>query len=165
MLTDSGTVAVSDPAVPVMVAVADAGAAELLAVRVSVLLPPAGLGERDEVTPLGRPLTAKFTGLANPFCGTTMTTEFAELPGLRLTLPGAAAREKFWAFTVSAIVVEALRLPDVPVIVTTAFPGVAALLAVNVSVLLAVVGFGEKATVTPLGSPDAASVTDPANPY
>ena len=57
------------------------------------------------------------------------------------------------------------RLPDVPVTVTVDCPMVAALLAVNVSVLLPVVGFGVKDAVTPLGRPDTARVTLPANPY
>ncbi len=58
-----------------------------------------------------------------------------------------------------------VRLPDVPVIVIVAVPGVAAALAVNVSVLDVVVGFGLKAAVTPLGRPDAARLTLPLNPF
>ena len=41
---------------------------------------------------------------------------------------------------------------------------VAVLLAVSVSVLVPVVGFGLSTAVTPLGKPDAASVTLPLNP-
>ncbi len=44
-------------------------------------------------------------------------------------------------------------------------PGTAAALAVNVSVLVDVVGFGLKAAVTPLGRPDAARLTLPLNPF
>ena len=44
-------------------------------------------------------------------------------------------------------------------------PTAAELLAVRVSVLAPVVGFGEKDAVTPLGRPDAESVTLPANPF
>ena len=68
------------------------------------------------------------------------------------------------AFTVSAIVVVAVRLPEVPVIVTVDVPVVAVLLAVNVNTLVPVVGFVPNAAVTPLGRPDAASVTLPVNP-
>src|SRR5271170_870408 len=68
------------------------------------------------------------------------------------------------AFTVSAMVVVAIRLPDVPAIVTVALPIVAVLLAVRVNVLVVVVGFGLKPAVTPLGRPDAARVTLPENP-
>ena len=49
--------------------------------------------------------------------------------------------------------------------VTFAVPTEAELLAVKVSVLLAVAGFDEKEAVTPLGSPEAARLTLPANPF
>src|SRR5580692_5601590 len=66
--------------------------------------------------------------------------------------------------TVSAIVVLAVVLPDVPVMVTVAAPVVAVLVAVSVSTLLPVVGFVPNVAVTPLGRPEAASVTLPVNP-
>jgi hypothetical protein len=64
-------------------------------------------------------------------------------------------------------VVVSVRLPEVPVIVTvTGPPTVAVPEAVRVSTLvLAVVGLGLKLAVTPLGSPVAASVTPPVNPF
>lgn len=65
---------------------------------------------------------------------------------------------------VTESVVVAVRLPEVPVIVTVAVPGEAELLAVRVSTLLPVVGFVAKEAVTPEGSPEAASVTLPVNP-
>jgi hypothetical protein len=68
------------------------------------------------------------------------------------------------ALTVSAMVVVAVVLPEVPLMVTVAAPVVAVLLAVSVSTLLPVVGLVPKAAVTPLGRPDAASVTLPLNP-
>jgi hypothetical protein len=49
--------------------------------------------------------------------------------------------------------------------VTVAGPSVAALLAVSVSTLVPVVGFGMKDAVTPLGNPGAVSVTLPVNPF
>lgn len=67
------------------------------------------------------------------------------------------------AVTVSAIVVVALRLPEVPVIVTVEVPAVAVLPAVRVSTLVEVVGLVAKAAVTPAGSPVAERVTLPAN--
>ena len=67
-------------------------------------------------------------------------------------------------FTVSAIVVVAVKLPDVPVIVAVAEPVVAEMLAVSVSVLVLVVGFVLNDAVTPLGRPEAARVTLPVNP-
>jgi len=57
-----------------------------------------------------------------------------------------------------------LRAPDFPVIVTTLVPCVAPLVAVNVMVLPVLVGFAEKAAVTPFGRPDAESVTLPVKP-
>ena len=63
------------------------------------------------------------------------------------------------------MVVVAVVLPEVPLMVTVAAPVVAVLLAVSVSTLLPVVGLVPKAAVTPLGRPDAASVTLPLNPF
>jgi len=68
-------------------------------------------------------------------------------------------------FTVKSIEVKAVREPLVPVIVTVADPRLAVLLAVSVNTLVPVVGFGLKDAVTPLGNPEAARVTLPANPY
>ena len=67
--------------------------------------------------------------------------------------------------TLSAIVVDADRLPEVPVIVTVAGPVAAVLLAVNVSRLLPAAGFGLNKAVTPLGRLDALRATLPVNPY
>jgi hypothetical protein len=69
------------------------------------------------------------------------------------------------AVTVSPTVVEFVKLPHVPVTVTVAGPGVATLLAISVSVLEPVVGFGLNDAVTPLGSPDADKVTPLLKPF
>jgi hypothetical protein len=66
---------------------------------------------------------------------------------------------------VKAIVVLAVRLPEVPLIVTVAVPLAAVPLAVSVSTLAPVVGLVPNAAVTPLGRPDAANVTPPVNPF
>lgn len=63
--------------------------------------------------------------------------------------------------TFSVKVVVAVVLPEVPVTVTVDEPVVAVLVAVSVRTLLPVVGFVPHAAVTPLGNPDAASVTFP----
>ena len=68
-------------------------------------------------------------------------------------------------FTVRLIVVVAVKLPEVPVIVTVAVPAGADALAVRVSVLLLVAGLGLNAAVTPVGTPEAVSVTFPAKPF
>lgn len=65
---------------------------------------------------------------------------------------------------VSAMVVFAVKEPDTPVMVTVARPTVAVLLAVSVSRLVALAGLVAKAAVTPLGRPEAESVTAPVNP-
>jgi hypothetical protein len=79
---------------------------------------------------------------------------------------GVALRVKLGGgLTVSVTVVVAVNVPEVPVIVTVAAPVAAELLAVSVSTLLPVVGLVAKAAVTPLGSPEAASVTLPVNPF
>ena len=68
--------------------------------------------------------------------------------------------------TVNASGVVAVRAPEVPVIVTTAVPVAAELLAVSVNVLEpGEAGFGAKDAVTPLGRPDAVRLTLPVNPY
>lgn len=61
------------PDVPVIVRVDVPGAAELLAVKVSVLLPVAGLGEKEAVTPLGSPETERSTLPLKPYCGLMYT--------------------------------------------------------------------------------------------
>jgi hypothetical protein len=68
-------------------------------------------------------------------------------------------------FTVREIVVVFVKLPDVPVTVTEAVPMVAVLLAVSVSVLAGVAGFGLNKAVTPLGRPDADKVTLSPKPF
>jgi len=88
-------------------------------------------------------------------------------PWVTVTEVGEAAMVKVGvagALTVRATVVVAVRLPEVPVIVTVADPVAAVLLAVSVSTLVPVVGLVPNAAVTPLGRPDAANVTLPENP-
>src|ERR1035438_2756053 len=79
---------------------------------------------------------------------------------------GEADRLKFPSgLTVSVIVVVALRLPEVPVMVTVAVPVFAVWLAVKVTTLDEAAGFPLKDAVTPFGSPEAARVTFPENPF
>ena len=67
--------------------------------------------------------------------------------------------------TVKLTVVVAVRLPEVPVMVTVAVPGAAEPLAVSVKTLVVEVLVGLKEAVTPLGSPEAAKETLPVNPF
>jgi len=68
---------------------------------------------------------------------------------------------------VRAKLVDTVRAPDFPVMVTLYCPTGAELLAISVSVLSnpAMVGLGEKDAVTPLGRPVAERVTLPVNPF
>ena len=95
----------------------------------------------------------------------TVMVSVALLPRVTVTLEDAGARPMLGgALTVSAMVVEAVKVAEVPVIVTVAAPGVAVLPAVRVRTLVPVVGLGPKLAVTPVGRPVAASVTLPVNP-
>lgn len=73
------------------------------------------------------------------------------------------------ATTVSVRVVVLVRLPEalleVPVIVTTVVPVVAALPAARVRVLLPVVLVGLNVAFTPVGNPEADKLTLPVNPF
>ena len=124
---------VREPEVPVTVALYGPGVAVLLAVRVSVLLPLVGLGARDAVTPLGRPVTERFTLPVNPYCELTETYPVEELPWPTDTLPAESV--KLGAETDKLRVVLAVREPEIPVIVRVVEPTWAVLAAVSVSVL------------------------------
>jgi len=125
------------------------------------------LVENAAVTPLGRPEALNVVAELNPPVLVMVIVLVPLAPCVTVTEVGDAAMVKFGVaveFTVSASVVVAVKLPEVPVIVTVADPVVAALLAVSVSTLVPVVGFVPNAAVTPLGRPDAAKVTLPVNP-
>jgi hypothetical protein len=58
-----------------------------------------------------------------------------------------------------------VRLPEVPVMVTVAVPGVAVLLAASVSVLVLVVEAELNEAVTPVGTPEADKATLPLKAF
>jgi hypothetical protein len=155
-----------------MVAVPTVALEEAVSVSVEVALPFAGgvteFVENVAVTPEGRPLALSVVAELNPFWLAMVIVLVPLAPCAILTDVGDAAIVKFAvavALTVSAIEVDAVKLPEVPVIVTVDVPVVAVALAVNVSTLDPVVGLVPTAAVTPLGNPDAASVTLPVNPF
>src|SRR5580658_2055387 len=165
----------SEPDVPVTVTVAVPMVAlpEAVSVRLAVALPFAagvtGFFENLDVTPVGRPVTLSVVAelklfwlvmvmVLLPLLSRSTVREVGEAPMVKFADPAAA-------LTVRAIVVVAVRLPEVPVTVTVAVPVAAVALAVSVSTLVPVVGFVPNTAVTPLGRPDAASVTLPANPF
>jgi hypothetical protein len=155
----------------VTVAVPTVALEEAVSVRTDVALPLAGgvtgLVANAAVTPLGRPDALNVVAELNPPVLVMVIVLVPLAPCVTVTEAGDAATVKFGVaveFTVSASVVVAVKLPEVPVIVTVAEPVVAVLLAVSVSTLVPVVGFVPNAAVTPLGRPDAARVTLPVNP-
>jgi hypothetical protein len=158
---------VKAPEVPVMVTVVGPPVvAEVLAVRVSTLVPVVGFVAKPAVTPLGRPDAARVTLPVKPLVGWTVIVLVLLPPWVMLKVLGAADSVKFGAaVTVRAMVVVSVKAPEVPVMVTVVGPPVVAkALAVRVSKLLPVVGFVAKPAVTPLGRPDAARETLPEKP-
>ncbi|MFZ0808530.1 MAG: hypothetical protein WAN03_20220, partial [Candidatus Sulfotelmatobacter sp.] len=156
----------------VTVAVPTVALEEAVRVRVEFALPLAGgvtgLVENVAVTPLGKPLALSVVAELNPPVLVTVIVLVPLLPCVAVTEVGEAETLKFGVtdeFTVRARVVFAVKLPEVPVIVTVAFPVVAVLLAVSVITLDPVVGFVPNVAVTPLGKPDAARLTLPENPF
>jgi len=96
-----------------------------------------------------------FTGPVAP----TTTLPHARAVGTSVTA-GAGG-----ALTVRFNVVVDVNVPDVPETVTLDVPVAAVALAVNVSVLFVDVGFGLNPADTPLGRPEALSVTLPLKPF
>jgi hypothetical protein len=157
-------VAVRFPEVPLMVTVAVPTVAVLLAVSVSTLELVEDVGLNEAVTPLGRPVAVNVTLPVNPPTSVTVMVSVPVLPCATDREAGEGVSVKpgvVEALTVRAMVVVAVRVPEVPLMVTVAAPTVAVLLAVSVSTLLPVVGLVPNAAVTPLGRPVAARVTLP----
>ena len=154
---------------PVTVTVDVPAVAVLLAVSVSVLEVVAGFGLNAAVTPDGNPEADKATLSVKPFKRVMVSTLVPPAPPFVMdTLVGDAAIEKLAVavvVTVTLIVVVCDRLPDVPVMVTVAVLAVAKALAFSVRVLEVVPGFGLKVALTPFGTPEAAKVTLPVNPF
>ena len=145
--------------------------ADAVNVKVDVALPFAGgvtgFVENVAVTPEGRPDALSVVAELKPPVLVTVIVLVPLVPCVTVTDVGEALTLKAGVaveLTVSASVVVAVRLPEVPVIVTVEVPVVAVALAVNVNTLVPVVGFVPNVAVTPLGRPDAASVTLPLNP-
>ncbi|SRR6266568_3707144 len=95
MDTGMVVVALSAPEVPVMMTFAVPPAAELLAVKVSTLVPLVGFVPHDAVTPVGRPdVTTRLTLPVNPYNGVTVMVDVPMAPWLIDRLAGNAEREK-----------------------------------------------------------------------
>lgn len=168
-MTDKATlaVAVKVPDVPVMTTCDVPALAVLLAVRVSTLEPVVGLVLNTAPTPLGSPDAANVTLPANPPVSITVTVSVMADPWVTASVGEEVDSVKFGvcvAVTVSEMFELASSAPDVPVTVRLAVPEAAVLPAVSVSTLELVAGLVPNDAVTPVGSPDMASVTLPAKP-
>ena len=80
------------PEVPVMVTVAGPVVAEVLAVKVNVLVPLVLVGLNEGVTPPGKPDADKLTLPAKPFVGFTVTVLEALAPCMTLRMGVATVR-------------------------------------------------------------------------
>lgn len=158
-----------------MPTVADADAVN---VRVEVALPFAGgvtgFVEKAAVTPVGKPVVVSVVAELKLFWLVMVTVLVPVPPCVTATDEGEAPMVKFGvaaAFTVRAMLVVWVVVPEVPVTVTVAAPVVAVAEAVSVSVDVAVplaggvTGFVENAAVTPLGKPEALSVVAALKPF
>lgn len=106
------------PEVPVKLMLYDPGVAELLATKVNKLV-VVGLALAElscAVTPLGIPLTTRFTLLLKPLAAVTATVLFTpEPPLITVTALGDDVIPKLGAVIVSTIVAVRLSVPEVPV--------------------------------------------------
>lgn len=157
--------AVRVPAVPLILIVAVPTAAVGEAVKVTTLVPVAGFVPKVAVTPVGSPVDASVTGPLKPLAAVTVTVAIPDAPWTKVSDGADEASVKLGAaLTVSAIEVDALRVPEVALMMMVDVPSVAVPLAVNVRTLEPVAGLVAKAAVTPLGKPVADRVTLPVKP-
>jgi hypothetical protein len=87
-------------------------------VNVTVLVLVVLAGLKTAVTPLGNPLTAKLTLPLKPFCPLTLIVLVPLPPWRTVRLAADVERLKLGATTDSAMGVELVRFPDVPVTVS-----------------------------------------------
>lgn len=109
-----------DPETPVIVTVLVPVAAELLAVNVSVLVPVAGFGLNDEVTPVPWPVVDKVTLPVKPFDGWIVIVVVPCEPRVIVNVVGDADSVKLadaGAVTVKVTLVVRVSLSPVPVMV------------------------------------------------
>ncbi len=141
----------------------------LAAVSVSTPDEEAELVLNAAVTPLGSPEAVSNTVPLNGLTSVIAMVSVAVLPGRICNEEGEGASVKLPAvFTVRPTLALEVSEPEVPVMLIVELPATAELEAVRVSTLVPVVGLGEKAAVTPPGSPynpDADRVTLLANPF
>lgn len=160
----TGTSAVADPDVPVIVAEYVPEATGLAAVKVTVLLVLVLAGLKAAVMPAGSPETAKSTVPLNPLASTTLMVLVAVAPAATVNEPAEEERLKLDTGISSVTGTELVRPPDVPVMVAVYVPGATLLVDVNVTVLESVVLVAAKDALTPAGNPATDRDTAPENP-
>lgn len=140
-----------------MVMVAAPVVAELLAVRVSKLLPVVGLVPKAAVTPLGIPDAVRVTGPVNPPTSVTLMVSVPPVSGLIVSADAEGASVKLpvpeEGVNVIARVMDLLIPPEVTVTVAVKVPVAAVLLAVKVITKVVEVGL-VTVTATPEGMPE-----------
>lgn len=134
--------------------------AELLAVKVSVLVPIAGFGLKDAVTPVPKPVTDRVTLPAKPLDGWIVIVVVPCDDRVMVKLVGDAERVKLpepTAVTVRETVAVCAVLPPVPVTVIVYVPVAVVEATAMVMVELpepgATMDVGLKLTITPAGWP------------
>jgi hypothetical protein len=162
--------AVSVPEVPLIVTVTAlvVTTAVPLAVSVSTCVPLTVPAANDAVTPVGNPVAARVTVPLNPLAPVTVIVLVPVLPWTTDRLVGKAESEKLGpAVTETLTEVDAVSVLEVPLIVTVTGLVVTVALPLAVSVRTCVPETVPAANdaVTPLGSPVAARVTVPLNPF
>lgn len=128
------------------------------------------VGLKAAVTPLGMPDAVKATMPVNPPVSATVIVSVALLPCVTVSVGAEGLRLKpdvVLRVTLTAMLTEALKVPEVPVMVTVEELAGAVLLAVNVSTQLPfpAIGVVQPETLTPLGMPvTVLIVTVPVKP-
>jgi hypothetical protein len=151
---------VTVPEVAVIVMVDVPTGAELLAVKVRTLVVSVGFVPNPTVTPDGRPDAVRVT---SPVAPVNVIVQVAEPPCCKvIPLPHDTDNEKP-DVTVSAMLVVAVNVPEVPVTVMVLVAATAVLATVNVITLVEVAGLVPITAVTPVGKPETARVTLPVN--
>jgi len=149
-----------EPETPVMVTVRVPVVADLLAVKVSVLVPAAGFGLKDAVTPVPRPVADRVTLPPKPLDGWIVIVVVPCVDLVMVKLVGDAVRVKSPEATVVTVretVAVCVVLPPVPVTVIVYVPvavvEATAIVMVELPEPGAAMDVGLKLTVTPAGWP------------
>jgi len=117
---------------------------------------------------VGKPKAEKVTVPLNPFVGVTLIVDLPVAPGATVRVAGVADSVKFAVLvpvTVRLIEVDAVSVPDMPVMVIELVPRVAVEFADRLKMLDVVELGGVKVPVTPVGKPSTLNVTVPVKPF